>query len=53
MVKDSKHYAASGGWGFGRLVGSVRVDAVQRETCFPCHDGHVRKHDWVFTRYAP
>jgi Cytochrome P460 len=52
MVKDSKKYAATGGWGFGHFNkdGSLGTDA-QLKTCFPCHAKASR--DLVFTRYAP
>jgi hypothetical protein len=53
MVKDSKKYAATGGWGFGRFIDGKPVDAAQHETCFACHEARVRSHDFVFTRYAP
>ena len=36
MVKDSKKYAATGGWGFGRFIGGKPVDEAQHATCFPC-----------------
>jgi hypothetical protein len=52
MVKDSKKYASSGGWGFGRFVNGVAVDEAQHQTCFACHQARVRDHDYVFTRYA-
>jgi Cytochrome P460 len=52
MVKDSKKYASTGGWGFGHFNrdGSPGTDA-QLKTCFPCHAKASR--DLVFTRYAP
>ncbi len=53
MVKDSGKYAASHGWGFGRFVNGKPVDAAQHETCLSCHEGNVKDHDFVFTRYAP
>lgn len=53
MVKDSKKYAASGGWGFGRFIDGKPVDLAQHETCFACHEARVQNHDYVFTRYAP
>ena len=31
MVKDSKKYADTGGWGFGRFVGGEPADAAQHE----------------------
>ena len=53
MVKDSRKYAATGGWGFGRFIDGKPVDAAQHETCFGCHKGFVKGHDLVFTRLAP
>jgi hypothetical protein len=53
MVKDSKKYAATGGWGFGRFISGKPVDVAQHKTCFPCHDAFMKEHDFVFTRYAP
>jgi hypothetical protein len=53
MVKDSKRYAATGGWGFGRFVGGRPVDEAQHRTCFACHEALVKDHDFVFTRFAP
>jgi hypothetical protein len=52
MVKDSEKYALTGGWGFGRFIGKA-VDQAQHETCFACHQAHVKNHDFVFTRFAP
>lgn len=52
MVKDSKRFAATGGWGFGRFIGGRPVDEAQHQSCFACHDAKVRDRDWVFTRYA-
>jgi hypothetical protein len=53
MVKDSKKYAATGGWGFGRFIDGKPVDEAQHQTCFACHEARVKGHDYVFTRYAP
>lgn len=53
MVKDSKRYASTGGWGFGRFIDSKPVDEAQHQTCFACHEARVKGHDFVFTRYAP
>lgn len=53
MVKDSKRYASTGGWGFGRFIEGKPVDRAQHETCFGCHQANVRDHDFVFTRFAP
>jgi hypothetical protein len=51
-VKDSKKYAATGGWGYGHFNadGTAGSDAAMK-TCFPCHAKASR--DLVFTRYAP
>ncbi|WP_156771385.1 cytochrome P460 family protein [Labrys sp. WJW] len=53
MVKDSKKYAATGGWGFGRFIDGKPVDQAQHETCFACHEARVKARDYVFTRLAP
>jgi len=53
MVKDSRKYAATGGWGYGRFIDGKPADEAQHRTCFACHDAHARGHDDVFTRYAP
>ncbi len=53
MVKDSKKYAATGGWGFGRFIDGKAVDEAQHRTCFACHQARVQGHDFVFTRLAP
>ena len=52
LVKDSKKYASTGGWGFGHFNkdGSVGNSALMK-TCFPCHAKASR--DLVFTSYAP
>jgi hypothetical protein len=52
MIKDSKKYAATGGWGFGRFINGKPVDKAQHETCFPCHEANARHHDLLFTQYA-
>jgi hypothetical protein len=53
MVKDSKKYASTGGWGFGRFIDGKPVDEAQHKTCFTRHEANVKGHDFVFTRYAP
>jgi cytochrome P460 len=53
MVKDSKKYPATGGWGFGRFINGKPVDEAQHQTCFACHEARVKGHDFVFTRLAP
>ena len=51
MVKDSKKYAATGGWGFADFTDGKPGNQALHETCFPCH-GPAKDHDYVFTRYA-
>jgi hypothetical protein len=53
MVKDSKKYAATGGWGFAHFADSKpSADVAFMKTCFPCH-AKAKATDLVFTRYAP
>jgi hypothetical protein len=52
MVKDSKKYAATSGWGFGRFINGKPVDEGQHQTCFACHESRAKSRDYVFTRYA-
>jgi hypothetical protein len=53
MVKDSKKYAATGGWGFAQFNKDGKpTDEAKLKTCFPCHEP-VKARDFVFTRYTP
>jgi len=52
MVKDSKKYSATGGWGFADFTDSKPADQAKHKTCFPCHQP-AKDRDFVFTRYAP
>jgi hypothetical protein len=52
MVKDSRKYAATGGWGFARFKDGKPANVALLKTCFSCHEP-VEDHDYVFTRYAP
>jgi hypothetical protein len=52
MVKDSRKYAATGGWGFAQFKDGKPADEALHKTCFPCHEpGKAR--DFVFTHYSP
>jgi hypothetical protein len=54
MVKDSKKYAATGGWGFGHFNerdGKPAEEAFMK-SCYACHQ-KIKERDLVFTRYAP
>ena len=52
MVKNSKKYAATGGWGFAQFKDGKPADETLLKTCFPCHEP-VKARDFVFTHYAP
>lgn len=51
MVKDSKKYADTGGWGFADFTNGKPASNAAHETCFPCHK-LARDRDMVFTQYA-
>jgi hypothetical protein len=51
MVKDSKKYAATGGWGFADFTNGKPGNETLHEACFPCHVP-AKDRDYVFTRYA-
>ena len=52
MLKDSKKYAATGGWGFADFTNGKPGDEALHKTCFPCHVP-AKDRDYVFTHYAP
>ena len=52
MIKDSKKYAATGGWGFADFTNGKPGDEPLHKTCFPCHVP-AKDRDYVFTHYAP
>jgi hypothetical protein len=53
MVKDSRKFTATGGWGYGRWLGRelspYGADAGFAKECFDCHTA-VKDTDYVFTR---
>jgi Cytochrome P460 len=51
MVKDTKKYAATGGWGFAHFKDGKPADDVFMKACFACHN-QAKARDLVFTRYA-
>jgi hypothetical protein len=51
-VKDSKKYAATGGWGFADFKDGKPGDEALHKTCFACHLP-AKDRDYVFTHYAP
>jgi Cytochrome P460 len=53
MVKDSKKYAATRGWGYAQFDKDGNPpDAAKLETCAPCHEP-AKANDFVFTHYTP
>jgi hypothetical protein len=54
MHKDSKRFAATGGWGFeGFAAGNSSERAVADKAataCFACHEAQ-KEHDFVFSSY--
>src|ERR1700733_6656001 len=52
MVKDSRKYAATGGWGFAQFKDGKPADEALHKTCFPCHQPG-KAQDLVFTHYSP
>ena len=51
MVKDSRRFASTGGWGFAQFTNG-KPDTIEPRTCFACHEP-AKAADFVFTRYAP
>ena len=55
MVRDSKKYATTGGWGFARWTGldlkPHSQDSNAAEACFACHQA-AKGTDYVFTAPA-
>src|SRR5215468_6412645 len=53
MIKDSKKYAATGGWGYSSFDRNGKpTPESAMNTCFACHQA-VSDRDFIFTRYAP
>ncbi|MGH9967157.1 MAG: cytochrome P460 family protein [Pyrinomonadaceae bacterium] len=53
MVKDSKKYAATGGWGYSSFDKDGKpTDDSMMKACFPCHQKFTGR-DFIFTKYAP
>lgn len=52
MVKNSKKYAATGGWGYTQFNDGKPVEASALSGCYGCHIP-VKDRDFLFTRYAP
>ena len=53
MVKDSKKYAATGGWGYSSFGKDGKpTDEASMQSCFPCHQA-IKSRDYIFARYSP
>lgn len=52
MVKDSKKYASTDGWGFADFTNGKPGSEALHKTCHGCHVP-VKDRDFVYTRYAP
>jgi hypothetical protein len=52
MVKDSRKYGSTGGWGFAQFENGKPAAEAVHHTCFPCHQA-AKARDFVFNRYAP
>lgn len=52
MVKDSKKFAATGGWGYAQFNDGKPVEKSALAGCHGCHVP-VQSRDFLFTRYAP
>ena len=53
MVKDSKKYAATGGWGYSSFDKDGKPsDEAAMKTCFPCHQ-KITDRDFIFSKYTP
>jgi hypothetical protein len=55
MVKDSKRFAKTGGWGFQRFVKDSRTEraaAPSPQQCFDCHQ-KLKKDGLVLSTYRP
>jgi hypothetical protein len=53
LVKDSRKYASTGGWGYFQFYdGKPLRDEAMLKSCFDCH-ALIRDRDFVFTHFAP
>jgi hypothetical protein len=51
MVKDSRKYVSTGGWGFAQFTNGKPDGEAVHQTCFGCHVP-AKDRDFVFTRYS-
>lgn len=53
MVKDSKHFSKTGGWGFEGFAGSSKEERLVSDGgagCFVCQEANVKDTDYVFSK---
>ena len=51
MVKDSKKYVSTAGWGFAEFAACKPSSEAEQNKCFTCH-APPNTQVYVFTRYA-
>lgn len=51
MMKDSKRFASTGGWGYAQFDDGKLSTAETQRTCFACHS-IVKDRDFIFTHYV-
>jgi hypothetical protein len=51
MVKDSKRFPDTAGWGFADFKDGKPQSEALHQACFACH-APAAEQDYVFTRYA-
>ena len=54
MEKDTRKYAATGGWGYSNFGKDLKPTTDQKTmyACFTCHKA-VGARDYIFTKYSP
>jgi len=52
MIKDSKKYASTGGWGYAHFNDGKPATEAFMQSCYPCHQA-IKSRDFVFTRHSP
>ena len=54
MVRDSKKYASTDGWGYGNFLDGSRANLLDEPARVACHQCHIAKKDrgYVFTEYT-
>lgn len=50
MMKDSKKFSETGGWGYEEFKGSSTTERVATTSCFTCH-AKTEKTDYVFSKF--